>query len=396
MTDEIGPTNDADAERSNRFEQPGIPRRRFLAAATATGAATLAGCTGFSNNQEAGGSLTLEEFRGSGAVGGARDIDAPRIADLPDLSGTLTLYLGGGEGGLYITLLNLLKREYPDFQPEVRTAPSAQLANTVVEEMEQGQSPADVFWAVDAGSLGVVAQADHTVQLPAGAVENVPAKFRPNRQWVGVAGRARAVPYNTETFAASDIPDDVFAFAEDPAFESAMGWAPTYSAFQAFVTAMRVLEGDQRTREWLQGMLDRGATEYNDEFLTSNAVADGEVGAGFANHYYALRVQAAREDAPLELAFTKNDAGALINTSGAALVEGSEKRELATRFVRHLLSAEAQEFFATRTFAYPMVAGVPPVGGLPRIDELNPPDISLTKLSDLEPTIELMREVGVL
>jgi len=43
-----------------------------------------------------------------------------------------------------------------------------------------------------------------------------------------------------------------------------------------------------------------------------------------------------------------------------------------------------------------MISGVQPVGDLPTIDELNPPEIDLTKLSDVEPTLELMREVGVL
>jgi len=101
-------------------------------------------------------------------------------------------------------------------------------------------------------------------------------------------------------------------------------------------------------------------------------------------------------DAPLGLAFTKNDAGALVNVSGAAIVQGSDDRELAETFVRHLLSAEAQEFFATRTFAYPTVPEVAPVGGLPSIAELDPPDIDLANLSDTQPTIDLLRETGVL
>jgi iron(III) transport system substrate-binding protein len=36
------------------------------------------------------------------------------------------------------------------------------------------------------------------------------------------------------------------------------------------------------------------------------------------------------------------------------------------------------------------------VGGLPTVDELNPPDINLANLADLEPTLDLMREAGVL
>jgi iron(III) transport system substrate-binding protein len=43
-----------------------------------------------------------------------------------------------------------------------------------------------------------------------------------------------------------------------------------------------------------------------------------------------------------------------------------------------------------------MIPGVPPVGGLPTIDELQPPPLDLARLSDLQPTLRLMREAGVL
>ncbi|MFC6726049.1 extracellular solute-binding protein, partial [Halobium palmae] len=235
-----------------------------------------------------------------------------------------------------------------------------------------------------------------TASLPEDVVADVPETFRPDRNWVGVAGRARSVPYNTDRFDESEVPDDVFAFAENAELGGQTGWAPTYGAFQSFVTAMRLTTSDRRTREWLNGMQEAGVSKYPDEFLVSNAVADGEVGAGFANHYYALRVQADRPDAPIDLAFTSGDAGALVNVSGAEVVKTSDATELATNFVHHLLTVEAQEFFATRTFAYPMLPGVPPVGGLPPIDELNPPEIDLSKLADIGPTLRLMRETGVL
>ena len=375
-------------------------RRSFLRFGAAASAGAIAGCSELlpgGNKNRTRGDLTIEDFRGSGAVVGSRgEITAPSIEEMPDLSGQLTIYLGGGEGGLYTKLLNLFKDVYPDFKPQPRKAPSAQWANTILEEMKGGGSKADVFWSVDAGSLAVIADAGYTVSLPSDVIEPVPEQFRPDDAWVGTAGRARAVPYNTEQFSASDIPDNVMAFPEQQRFQGTMGWAPTYGAFQSFVTAMRLLEGESRTKEWLRGMVDRGVSEYKNEFFVSNAVADGELGAGFANHYYAIRVMAARQNAPIDLAFTTNDAGALINVAGTAIVEGTQKQDLATLFIRHLLSAEAQEFFATRTFAYPTVPGVPPVGGLPRIDELNPPDLKLSKLSELEPTLDLMREVGVL
>ena len=370
-------------------------RRRFLAAAGSAATVGLAGCAGIgSDTSEASEEVGFSDFRGSGRLVQSRpDIDAPRIADLPDLSGELTVYLGGGEGGLYRDLMGLFERIYDDFTAVPNAGGTAEQANKLLTEGDN--TPADVFWSVDAGSLSVVADEGLTTGLSSEAVADVPSEFRPDNQWVGTAGRARAVPYNSDQVSADEIPDSVMDFPDSPAVAGGFGWAPTYGAFQAFVTAMRLLEGESTTREWLTQMQST-ATEYPDEFLTSNAVADGEIGAGFANHYYALRVRDARPDASLDLAFTRGDAGALINVAGAALLEPSGQTELAETFVRHLLSAEAQEFFATRTFGYPTVEGVPPVGGLPGIGELDPPSLDLSKLSDLEPTLELMRDVGVL
>jgi iron(III) transport system substrate-binding protein len=387
-------------------------RRRFIAGAALRGTGTLAGCAGLfgdgggasdgDGSDGDGGSdgatdpAALANFRGSGPLVEQRgEPGGTSITELPDLSGELTLYLGGGEGGLYMDLLELFGNVYPDFEVTTQLDASASLANTIIEENEAGTSPADVFMAVDAGPLGAVAEAGATTSLPSEVTGEVPESLRTD-QWVGFAGRARAVPYNTNTISAEAIPDTVQEFPDVPEFENSFGWAPTYSAFQAFVTAMRLLRGEDRTREWLLAMKDHGALEFNDEFLTSNALADGEVTAGLANHYYALRVRNARPDAPIDITFTQGDAGALVNVSGAEIIRGTDSEDLAVTFVRHLLSAEAQEFFATRTFAYPTVPDVEPAGGLPPIDELNPPDIDLTELADVDPTLELLRETDVL
>jgi len=399
MTTERNSETDAGRTDTNGRAGGSLSRRRLLAATGLAGVASLAGCTGLLGGGDDDGEAleyTLADFRGSGPLVADRgDPGGTPISELPDLEGELNFFLGGGEGGLYLDLIELFDDIYPEFSFEQTLDSSSQLSNRITQEVEAGGSPADVFLAVDAGSLGNVVNNGAAESLPSEVTDPVPAELQAEG-WVGFAGRARAVPYNADGISASEIPDTVQEFPETAAFEGSLGWAPTYSAFQAFVTAMRLIQGEDVARQWLNDMQDHGISEFPNEFRISNEVANGSLTAGFANHYYALRVRNQRQDAPVELAFTSGDAGALINVSGGQIIQDPSDRELAENFLRHLLSAEAQEFFATRTFAYPTVSGVDPVGGLPTVDELNPPDVDLADLADTGPTLDLLDETGVL
>ena len=366
-----------------------VRRRKFLAAAGAVGVAGLAGCNetddAADDGDTAGGAI--------GQIGSGRaGRDAPggtSMADLPALEGELTVYSGRGEF-LVGELVGSIDDLYDDLDLTVRYSGSTDLVNQIVNEGEG--SPADVFYSVNAGALGALADEGRTQALPTDVTEEVREEFR-TEQWVGTSGRARTVPYNTETFSETDLPDDIMAYPEE--FDGDLGWAPTYGSAQAFVTAMRILEGEDATREWLEAMVERGAATYPDEFRTCQEIADGQIDAAFTNHYYIQRVLDGNPEAPIATAFTEGDAGAVFNVAGAAVVDTASDADLASNFVRHLLSAEAQDYFARSTFEYPLIPEVEPIGDLPTIDELDVPDIDLSELSNLEPTIDLMREAGV-
>ena len=382
-------------------------RRRILQIGGAAGLASIAGCNGLlgdssggsgGNGGGGGGGENVVGQIGSGrSPFGERDISGGvSMTEMPDLSGELTLYSGRGEP-LVGQLITFIEDLYPDLTIRPRYNSASELVNQI--ETEGDGSPADVFFSVNAGSLGALKDRERTVELPTEVLDMVPDQFHdPDGMWIGTSGRARTIPYNTNELSDADVPDDIFAFPETEAFRDAIGCAPTYSSFQAFVTAMRALNGDAETRQWLNGMLDLGLQHsYADEFLVSQAVADGELRAGFANHYYIQRVLAGRPEAPIATAFTEGDAGAIFNVAGACVLDTAEDDTLASNFVRHLLSAEAQDYFARETFEYPLVPGVEPIGRLPTIDELNPPEnLDLTQLSDLEGTVDLLRDVGML
>ena len=307
---------------------------------------------------------------------------------LPLLRGELTLYLGRGEGGLYENILAAIRKRNPELTLNVRRGPSTALANTLAAEARAGRVRADVFWSIDASSLGLVAEHAAPVPVPASLRDQLKPGFR-YASWVPVSGRIRTLPFNTARLAAGDVPASVMDL---PDTDFRFGWAPAYGAFQSFVTAMRLLEGEDATGAWLEAMAAR-STEYAGEFGVVMAVSRAEVDLGFANHYYTLRLKQGKPEVPVDLAFTRNDAGCLVNASGAAVLSSSE---LASGFVAHLLTREVQSYLAREAFEIPLVAGVSPPEGLPPLASLELPRVDLEKLADLRPTLALLRRAGVL
>jgi iron(III) transport system substrate-binding protein len=319
----------------------------------------------------------------------AGDIANPvSVDDLPKLNGKLTLYLGRGEGGLYENVLQAIQKKNPNLELGIRRGPTAALANTIVAEANAGVRRADLFWAVDSGAIGLVTDAGLAQPIPNDLSAQLQPQFR-YKKWAPVTGRIRTVPYNTSRLTKEQVPTRIMEIADS---DLSIGWAPAYASFQSFVTAMRILEGDDKTAKWLKKVQKRAKT-YAGELGVVMAVERGEVDIGFANHYYTLRLKSGKPDAKLDLAFTKNDAGCLVNASGILALN---EDPLAINFMRYLLSTEVQSYLAREAYEIPLVNGVSLPDGLPSLSSVSPPKIDLTNLADLRPTIDLMRSSGVL
>jgi iron(III) transport system substrate-binding protein len=279
---------------------------------------------------------------------------------------------------------------------QVRYGDTAELASLLLEE--GSASPADVYLAQDAGALGAVAGGGLLRQLPAEVLDRVPARFRsPDGHWVGVSARARVVVYDTRELSPDQLPTTIHAFT-DPQWRGRLGWAPTNGSFQAFVTAMRVLEGDDAARAWLDGIVANQPRRYENNTAVVQAVADGEIDVGFVNHYYLLRFLADHgESFPVRNHFMEgSDPGALVNVAGAGMLNPSDAEPNARRFIEFLLNSESQAYFGQETNEYPLVAGVEGPAGQPPLDELQTPEIDLSDLSDLQGTLALLNQTGVL
>ncbi|MGH3131653.1 MAG: iron ABC transporter substrate-binding protein [Gaiellaceae bacterium] len=308
--------------------------------------------------------------------------------------GTLTIY-SGREEELVEPLFEMFE-ERTGIDVEVRYGDSAELAATIAEE--GGNSPADVFFAQDAGTLGAVAEEGRLAELPDELLDRVDERFRdPHGRWVGTSGRARVVVYNTEALSESELPDTIFGYT-DPAWKGRIGLPPTNASFQAFVTAMRLSEGEERTRSWLAGIKANEPKFYEKNTPVVEATAAGEIDVGFVNHYYLYLVKEEQPDAPIANDFLGGgDPGALVNVAGAGIVESSDQTDEARRFVDFLLSVEGQRFYAegAEEAEFPLIEGIEPREGLPQLTEIQGPEVALGELGgELEKTLELLNELG--
>lgn len=311
-----------------------------------------------------------------------------------DDNARLVVYSGRSET-LVGPLIEQFKAE-SGIEVEVRYGDTAELAATLLEEGEN--SPADIFFAQEPGGLGVVADAGLLAELPQNILSLVDERFvDPNRAWVGVSGRARVIAYNTELLSSDDLPNDMWGFTE-PKWKGKIGLPPTNASFQTMVTAMRQEWGQQETRRWLEGIMANEPVFYEKNTPTVAAVGAGEVEVGFVNHYYLYRFLAEEgEGFPARNYFLPSGGpGSLVLVSGVGMLGSSQNQEQGLAFIEYLLAEQAQTYFSSETFEYPIASGVQPSVDLVPLDELNAISMDLSALADIQGTILLMQEVGML
>ena len=279
---------------------------------------------------------------------------------------------------------------------EFRDANDTELANQIVQEGDA--SPADVFLTENSPAIDVVDDAGLLAPLDEATLDQVDPAFRPSSGgWVGFAARSTALIYNPAEVPEGELPASLMDLA-DPAWEGRVGIAAGGADFQAIVSAVLALEGEDATREWLTG-LERNAEVYASNTAIMKAVDEAEVPVGITYHYYWFRDQAQNglvgDDAELHY-FGNQDPGAFVSVSGAGVLASSDQPEEAQRLVRYLTDRAAQERLAdSSALEYAVGTGVASAEALPPLTELQAPEVDPGELSSPAVTA-LMQEVGLL
>lgn len=277
---------------------------------------------------------------------------------------------------------------------ETRYGSTTEMAAQLLEEGDK--TPAQVFLSQDAGALGAVAAAGLLTTLPdevTGAVE--PAYSSRDGSWVGLTGRARVIAYDGEELSAAEVPDEVTALT-DPTWKGRVGIAPTNASFQAFVTALRVTEGEAAAEKWLTDLKANEVKIFEGNGAILEAVNTGALEVGLINHYYwyAAAAETGADTMRAQIAYGKpGTTSALVNVTGAGVLAGSEDDPAAQRLVAWLVGPEAQTYFVEQTHEYSLLPGAAGPAGAPAFTELRGPDLDLADLASLDQTVALLQKV---
>jgi iron(III) transport system substrate-binding protein len=315
-------------------------------------------------------------------------------ATAPTQATSLTIYSGRDEALVKPVMERFTKET--GIELKVRYSSSVSLATALAEEGKD--SPADVFWATEPGTLGLVAARGLLKRLPQRTIGKVPARFSTrSRRWVGTSARSRVLAYNTQALSPRDLPTSVWGLT-NPRWKGKIGLPPTNGSFQAFVGATIHLHGEARVRNWLRGLKENDVKFYPSNTTTVQAVGRGDVQVGLVNHYYLYNLLADTPSLPVRNHwFRAGDPGALVLAAGVGIVSATEKDAAAQRFVDFLHSKWAQRFIARGPGAaeYPLIKGVAPRPGLPALNKIKGPKYNLGRLAaDLQPAIRLLLEQG--
>jgi iron(III) transport system substrate-binding protein len=335
-----------------------------------------------------GGCATAEEPEAVAEDTAVIEESAEDIAVVAGEDDYVILY-SGREESLIQPLIDVFMEE-SGVQVDIRYAGTSELAAQILEE--GSQSPAAVFLSQDAGALGALGEAGLLDTLPVQISNRVdPAFTSTDGSWVGIV-------YDSENVAVADLPTD----ADDivgPQWSGKVGVAPANASFQSFVTAYRVIRGETAADQWVSGLVINDPQIYEKNSAILEAVNSGEIPLGLINHYYWYQMESERGADNMRAALyflPAEDPAAIVNVSGVGILKAQSSDLDALKLVEFLVSDQAQQYFVSTTYEYPLVPGITSPEGLPPLSELASADFDLSDLRTLADTQDLLRKYGLI
>ncbi|MDP6181316.1 MAG: extracellular solute-binding protein [SAR86 cluster bacterium] len=237
---------------------------------------------------------------------------------------------------------------------------------------EGKNSPADIFFTVDAGNLWKVQKEGLFQSIKSKKIlSSVPIELRgPKDEWTAVAKRARVIFYNPMKIQPSEIQDLTYEDLANEEWRNRIVIRSSSNMYnQSLVASLIANLGEEDTEIWAKGFVKNFARKpQGNDRSQIIAVSNGEADMAIANSYYIgimLSGSAGKEQQEaakrVKIHFpNQNDRGVHINISGAGILKSSPNPVNANLFLEFLLSKKVQKYMVDRSFEYPIVEGVLP------------------------------------
>ncbi|WFU09040.1 iron ABC transporter substrate-binding protein [Rhizobium sp. CB3090] len=278
----------------------------------------------------------------------------------------------------------------------IRNGSDMQFANQIVEE--GAASPADVFLTENSPGMALVDANKLFAPVDADTLAQVPETFKAaDGNWVGVAARSTVFAYDKTKLKESELPKSLLDLA-DPAWKGRWGASPAGADFQAIVSALLELKGEDVTKSWLKA-LKANATPYKGNSVAMKAVNAGEIQGAVIYHYYWFGDQAKTGENSKNVAlhyFKNQDPGAFVSISGGGVLVSSQHKKEAQAFLKWITGKGGQAVLRDGdSYEYAVGNGAQSNPKLVPLSELQAPKVEPSKLNSKKVT-ELMTEAGLI
>ena len=278
----------------------------------------------------------------------------------------------------------------------LRNGDDSELGNQIVQE--GAASPADVFLTENSPAITLVDNAKLLAPVDQATLAQVPSAYRPSSgNWTGIAARSTVFVYNPSKLPADQLPKSLVDLA-DPSWKGRWAASPSGADFQAIVSALLAIKGQDAAAAWLAAMKEN-CVAYKGNSTVMKAVNAGEIPAGVIYHYYWYGDQAdTKENSKnTKLHYFKNsDPGAFVSVSGGGVLASSKKAADAQAFLKFITGKTGQDVLRTGTsFEYPVASDVKANPALVPLSELDAPTLDPSQLNSTAVT-DLMTEAGLL
>ncbi len=234
-------------------------------------------------------------------------------------------------------------------------------------EAEGDNSPADVLITVDVGRMARAEEAGLLSPITSEIIaERIPAHFQhPDKQWFGIAQRARIIFYAKDRV---ETPPQSYEALAEPEWKGRICIRSSSNIYnQSLLASMIEVHGEEAAKQWAAGIVANMArAPQGGDTDQLRGIVSGECDIAVSNHYYFLRGFAKDVDG-LSSGIdnigwvwpNQDDRGTHVNLTTAAMLAHAPHPEEAVKLLEFLTSDDAQHYLAAQNHEYPAVKDAP-------------------------------------